>query len=84
MIRRAAAGVWEFVVGDDWRIALGIALTLGATALIAAAGLPAWWLAPIATLAILRRSLRRAVRAADFHHTGVGSNPAALDRAKES
>jgi hypothetical protein len=60
VIRRAAAGVWEFVVGDDWRVALGIAITLGATALVATAGLPAWWLAPIATLAILHRSVRRA------------------------
>ncbi len=60
MIRRAAAGVWEFVVGDDWRVALGIALTLAGTALVAAVGLPAWWLAPIATLLILRRSLWRA------------------------
>jgi hypothetical protein len=61
MMRGAAAGVWEFVVGDDWRVALGVAMTLGATALVAAAGLPAWWLAPTATLAILHRSVRRAV-----------------------
>lgn len=55
-----ALGVWEFVVGDDWRVALGIVATLSATALIAALDLPAWWLSPIATVAILHRSVRRA------------------------
>lgn len=82
MIRRAALGVWEFVVGDDWRVALGIVLVLAATALLAAAGLPAWWLAPIATLTILHHSVRRAVAAADFRHTRVGSKSAAVDRSE--
>jgi hypothetical protein len=60
MAGRVAAGVWEFVVGDDWRVALATVLILGATALIAAAGLPAWWLAPVAVVAVLYRSVRRA------------------------
>ena len=47
------------MVGDDWRVAAGVVLTLGATAAVAALGWPAWWLAPIATLAILRDSVRR-------------------------
>ena len=64
MIGRAARGAWDFVVGDDWRVALGVAATLAATALIAAVGLPAWWLAPIATVAILHASVRRGARAA--------------------
>jgi hypothetical protein len=64
MIGAAVSAAWEFVVGDDWRVALGIALTLGATALLAATGLPAWWLAPPATLAILHRSVKRAVSTA--------------------
>jgi hypothetical protein len=57
MIRRAVLGVWEFVVGDDWRTACGV---VAATALIAAVGLPAWWLAPTGALATLYLSLRRA------------------------
>jgi hypothetical protein len=59
-MKGAALGVWEFIVGDDWRVALGIVATLSATALIAALDLPAWWLSPIATVAILHRSVRRA------------------------
>lgn len=61
MIRRAALGVWEFVVGDDWRTAAGVVVVLGATAAVAAVGLPAWWLAPIGALATLYHSLRRAL-----------------------
>jgi hypothetical protein len=58
-MRDVALGIWEFVVGDDWRVALGIVATLSATAAIAALDLPAWWLSPIATLAILYWSVRR-------------------------
>jgi len=60
MTRGAALGIWEFVVGDDWRVALGVVVMLGATAVVAALGLPAWWLSPIATIAILYLSVRRA------------------------
>ncbi len=60
MIRGAALGVWDFVVGDDWRTAAGVVAVLGATALVAAAGLPAWWLSPLGALATLYCSVRRA------------------------
>jgi hypothetical protein len=59
MLRTAAHGVWEFVVGDDWRVALGVAVTLGAAAAMAAVGLASWWIAPIAIPAVLYRSVRR-------------------------
>ena len=62
MSRDVALGLWEFVVGDDWRVALGIVLMLGATAVLTAAGLPAWWLSPAATLLILWRAVKRAQR----------------------
>lgn len=42
---RAFGAFWyDFVVGDDWRIALGVVLALGATAALVAAGVNAWWL----------------------------------------
>jgi hypothetical protein len=62
VIRRAALAVWDFVVGDDWRLALAAVLTIGLTALACAFGLDAWWLAPVVALAALRWSLREAVR----------------------
>ena len=53
------AGVWEFVVGDDWRTAAGVVVALAATALLASAGVAAWWVMPLAVLALLGLSLRR-------------------------
>ncbi|MGH2933714.1 MAG: hypothetical protein ACRDL2_04260 [Gaiellaceae bacterium] len=65
MSRIAAFGRfwWSFVVGDDWRAAAGIAVAIGATAGLAAAGIAAWWLLPLATVLLLYVSLRRAVAA---------------------
>jgi hypothetical protein len=56
------AGVWDFVVGDDWRTAIGVALALALTALIAALGISAWWVMPLAVLGLLALSVRRASR----------------------
>ncbi|MBS1679621.1 MAG: hypothetical protein JST08_19795 [Actinobacteria bacterium] len=60
MIRRVALAVWDFVVGDDWRLALAAVAAIGLTAIVAALGLSAWWLAPLVALAALRWSLRGA------------------------
>jgi len=54
--------VWEFVVGDDWRTALGVALALALTAIIAGAGVSAWWVMPIAVIVLLALSIGRAAR----------------------
>jgi hypothetical protein len=51
---------WTFIVGDDWRVAAGVALALGVTALLAHEGLNAWWLLPVAVAVVLAASLRRA------------------------
>jgi hydrogenase/urease accessory protein HupE len=52
---------WSFVVGDDWLAALGVVIAIGATAALAAEDVAAWWLMPIAVVAVLYVSLRRAV-----------------------
>jgi hypothetical protein len=59
-IKQVALGVWDFVVGDDWRTAVGVVLALGVTALIAGTSVSAWWVTPAAVLALLALSLRRA------------------------
>jgi hypothetical protein len=61
--RSVALAVWDFVVGDDWRLALAAALAIGLTAVVCALGLDAWWLAPLVALAALRWSLRGAAPA---------------------
>jgi hypothetical protein len=62
LLVKALRAVWEFVVGDDPMTALGVAVALGATALIAGAGAAAWWVMPAAAVALLGLSLRRAAR----------------------
>ena len=61
-LRSFALFWWDFIVGDDWRIAAGVVLALAGTAAIATTSVPAWWLVPVAVAALLAASLRRASR----------------------
>jgi hypothetical protein len=54
--------LYDFVVGDDWRVAGGVAIGLGLTALLAHLGLSAWWLPPVAISLVLGLSLTRVGR----------------------
>jgi hypothetical protein len=63
-LRRFGTFWWDFVVGDDWRIAAGVVVALALTAAIAATGTPAWWLLPLAVALLLYVSLHRAGRSA--------------------
>jgi uncharacterized membrane protein HdeD (DUF308 family) len=53
---------WEFVVGDDWLVAVGVVAGLAGTALLARADVAAWWLLPLVVAALLAVALRRAIR----------------------
>ena len=55
---------WNFVIGDDWLVAMLVATAIGATAILAAANIVAWWLLPLAVPVALWLSLRRAIRSA--------------------
>jgi len=55
---------WDFVIGDDWLVAALVIVAIGATAALAAAGVAAWWLLPLAVPVVLWLSLRRAIRSA--------------------
>lgn len=54
--------VWDFVVGDDWRIAVGVVLALALTAIIAGTSVSAWWILPLAVAALLSFSVWRAAQ----------------------
>jgi hypothetical protein len=54
--------LWDFVVGDDWRIAAGVVVALGVTALVAETDVPAWWVLPAAVALLLAGSLWHAAR----------------------
>jgi len=51
---------WDFVVGDDWRAAAGVVLSIAVTAILVALGVNAWWFMPPAIAVVLALSLRRA------------------------
>jgi hypothetical protein len=53
---------WNFIVGDDWRVAAGVAVGLGLTSLLTHEGVNAWWLLPASIALVLTGSLLRVVR----------------------
>jgi hypothetical protein len=53
---------YDFIIGDDWLVAAGIVVAIALTALIADHDIAAWWLMPLAVIALLAGSLARAVR----------------------
>lgn len=61
---RAFFAFWyDFVVGDDWRVALGVVLALGLTfVLTRTTTIPTWWLVPVAVVILLPVSIYRAAR----------------------
>jgi predicted branched-subunit amino acid permease len=61
-VRAFIAFWWDFVVGDDWRVAVGVALGLGLAAFLAHRGFAAWWVLPATVAVVLAASLRRATR----------------------
>jgi undecaprenyl pyrophosphate phosphatase UppP len=56
---------WNFVVGDDPRVAVGLAVALALTWLLERADVTAWWLLPIAVGLVLAESVRREARSAE-------------------
>lgn len=63
-LRGFGAFWWDFIVGDDWRVAAGVVVALAVTALIAGQRSWAWVVMPIAVLAILTASVVAAARTA--------------------
>ena len=62
-VRAFGAFVYDFVIGDDWRVAAGVTVGLAVTYLLAHdAGVAAWWLVPVLMVVLLPVSLWRAVR----------------------
>lgn len=62
-IRAFGAFWYDFVIGDDWRVAVGVVVALAATfVLTRVTGAPTWWIVPAAVVVLLPMSLRRAAR----------------------
>jgi hypothetical protein len=60
-IKAFFAFVYDFIVGDDWRLAVAVVLGLALTWLLNSAGYPMWWVLPIVCFGALAWSLRRAL-----------------------
>jgi hypothetical protein len=56
-IERFLRFLWDFVIGDDWRIALAVAVALVVTLVLSNNGVTAWWLLPIVVAAVLSASV---------------------------
>ncbi len=61
-LRSFGAFWYDFVIGDDWRVAVGVALALAITYGVSQTSVPAWWIVPVAVAGLLSSSLGLAVR----------------------
>jgi hypothetical protein len=62
-LRGFGAFWYDFVVGDDWRVAVGVVVALGLTYVLSTAtSIPSWWVLPVAVVILLTLSLRRAIQ----------------------
>ena len=59
---RAFAHFWyDFVVGDDWRVAAAVVIALFLTWVVSTTTVSAWWVTPVIFAGLLPISLWRAV-----------------------
>lgn len=56
-IVRLLGFLWDFVIGDDWRIAAAVAATLAVTLVLSNNGVTIWWLLPLVVLVMLSLSV---------------------------
>ncbi len=56
--------LWDFVIGDDWRIALGVAVALVVTLVLSNNGVTSWWLLPLVVVLVLSVSVWGVARGA--------------------
>ena len=61
-LRAVGRFCYDFLVGDDWRIAAGTVVALLLTWALATSGVNAWWLMPAAFVVVLPGTVWHAVR----------------------
>jgi hypothetical protein len=57
-VRAASAWIYDFVVGDDWRLAIAAIAAIALTAVAKAVGIAAWPVAPIVVLVVILWSVK--------------------------
>ncbi len=59
---RAFAALWyDFVIGDDWRVATAVAVAFLVTWAVSTSAVAAWWVTPVGVALLLPLTLWRAV-----------------------
>ena len=53
---------YDFLIGDDWRLAVGVVITISGVFFVAHYGVNAWWLLPLAVALLLLISVTHEVR----------------------
>jgi hypothetical protein len=61
-IKAFFAFLYDFVIGDDWRIAAGVVIGLAVTYAVSRTSVPAWWVLPALLVVLLPASLWVATR----------------------
>ncbi len=71
---KAFGAFWyDFIIGDDWRVAVGVVLALAVTAAVSRANVSCWWIVPAAVALLLPGTVWRAARASRTRATGSSS-----------
>jgi membrane protein implicated in regulation of membrane protease activity len=66
LLRNVFLFFYEFIFGDDWQVAFGVVAALAVTAGIShGTAVPTWWIAVVAVLVLLPRSIHRRTRDRD-------------------
>jgi membrane protein implicated in regulation of membrane protease activity len=55
---------YDFIVGDDWKVAAGVVIGLAGTVLLSRTALPSWWVLPAVTALLLSVSIWAVARSA--------------------
>ncbi len=66
---------YDFIVGDDWVIALGVAFTLSATYWLVQNHHNVWWVLPVAVVLLLAISLGREAQRASADTPKIPKTP---------
>lgn len=71
---------YDFIVGDDWMLAASVVIALAVSAVLARQHLHAWWVLPMAVVAVLTASIWRATRQWPERRSTSASTPWGSDR----
>jgi len=61
-VRAFLAFLYDFVIGDDWRIAAAVVAGLAVTYAVSQTSVPSWWVMPALLVILLPATLWRATR----------------------